>query len=234
MSGVDLARGALRAALESARKKGNSRTVKTNPRTAGRVVRRDRRESMSLGAAIGALVTERAWELPAAGASLREQWAAVAPQLAGHVAAIGYDADFGQLTVCPKSSAWATKVRLEQARAGRARCGSSCLVPFPRPSLPTPSRRPCRRWVDLAIAEPVERHFPGMRELSGKAFPETDPVQEDAPTPIVAARVQRRRQAAATETAALRRARAEKAERQAEPRHLEQTARRTASVRGCS
>ncbi|MEU9993726.1 hypothetical protein AB0E10_44800 [Streptomyces sp. NPDC048045] len=44
---------------------------------------------MSLGAAIGALLIERAWELPAAGASLRERWAAIAPELAGHVAAIG-------------------------------------------------------------------------------------------------------------------------------------------------
>ncbi|MFH8939543.1 DciA family protein [Streptomyces griseosporeus] len=79
-------------------------------------MRRDGRELMGLGAAIGALVTERAWELSAAGASLRERWAAIAPELAGHVAAVGYDADTGRLTVCPESSAWATKTRLEQAR----------------------------------------------------------------------------------------------------------------------
>jgi hypothetical protein len=46
-----------------------------------------------LGAAIGMLVNERAWELPAAGASLRERWEAIAPEFAGHVAAVGYDAD---------------------------------------------------------------------------------------------------------------------------------------------
>lgn len=79
-------------------------------------VRRDGREPMGLGAAIGALVTERAWELPAAGATLRERWAAIAPELAGHVVAVGFDADSGQLTVCPESSAWATKARLEQTR----------------------------------------------------------------------------------------------------------------------
>lgn len=39
----------------------------------------------------------------------------IAPELAGHVAAIGYDADTGGLTVCPKASAWAKKTRLEQA-----------------------------------------------------------------------------------------------------------------------
>lgn len=41
------------------------------------VVRRDGREPLGLGAAIGALVTERAWELPAAGATLRQRWAAI-------------------------------------------------------------------------------------------------------------------------------------------------------------
>ncbi|MFB7629844.1 hypothetical protein ACFC0M_02665 [Streptomyces sp. NPDC056149] len=34
--------------------------------------------------AMGVLVTERAWELPAAGTSLRERWAAIAPELARH------------------------------------------------------------------------------------------------------------------------------------------------------
>jgi hypothetical protein len=66
--------------------------------------------------ASGSLVTERAWELPAAGASLRERWAAIAPELAGHVAAVAYDPDSGQLTVCPESSVCATKTRLEQNR----------------------------------------------------------------------------------------------------------------------
>ncbi|WP_324614305.1 DUF721 domain-containing protein [Streptomyces sp. NRRL B-1140] len=96
-------------------KNGGGRTVQPKPRTAS-VVRRGGREPMGLGAAIGALVTERAWELPAAGATLRDRWAAIAPELAGHVAAVSYDADSGRLTVCPESSAWATKARLEQAR----------------------------------------------------------------------------------------------------------------------
>ncbi|MEU5161208.1 DUF721 domain-containing protein [Streptomyces sp. NPDC020875] len=79
-------------------------------------MRRDGREPVGLGAALGALVTDRAWELPAAGASLREWWAAIAPELTGHVAAVAYDPDSGRLTVCPESSAWATKARLEQTR----------------------------------------------------------------------------------------------------------------------
>ncbi|MFC9131875.1 DciA family protein [Streptomyces sp. NPDC057099] len=114
-SGVDLARVALRAAMEAARANGGGLKAKAKLRMV-RTVRRDGREPMGLGAAIGALVTERAWELPAAGATLRERWAAIAPELAGHVAAVSYDADSGQLTVCPESAAWATKARLEQTR----------------------------------------------------------------------------------------------------------------------
>lgn len=120
LSGVDLARVALRAALETARKNGgNGRTAKAKPRMTPSV-RHGGREPLGLGAAIGMLVNERAWELPAAGASLCERWEAIAPEFAGHVAAVGYDADSGRLTVCPESAAWATKLRLEQARVVQA------------------------------------------------------------------------------------------------------------------
>ncbi|MGW1189290.1 hypothetical protein [Streptomyces sp. NPDC002559] len=103
-SGVDLARDVLQAAMEAARANGGGRKAKSKPRLVC-TVRRDGREPMGLGAAIGALVTGRAWELPAAGATLCERWAAIAPELAGHVAAVSYDADSGQLTVCPESAA---------------------------------------------------------------------------------------------------------------------------------
>ncbi|MGW1711595.1 hypothetical protein ACWCP8_40875 [Streptomyces sp. NPDC002206] len=68
-SGVDLARVALRAAMEQARKNGGGQKAKQKLRPV-RTVRRDRHEPMGLGAAIGALVTERAWELPAAGGTV--------------------------------------------------------------------------------------------------------------------------------------------------------------------
>ncbi|MFE6625205.1 DUF721 domain-containing protein [Streptomyces sp. NPDC008086] len=71
--------------------------------------------------------------------------------------------------------------------------------------------RPSR--VDPAIAEAVERQTAAMRELSRRAFPEPDVVPADVPTSIEQARLERRRQAAATEAAALRRARAERAAR---------------------
>ncbi|MFF2779955.1 DciA family protein [Streptomyces sp. NPDC058052] len=248
-SGVDLARVALRAAMEAARKNGSGQKAKRKPR-AVTTVRRDGREPMGLGAAIGALVTERAWELPAAGATLRERWAAIAPELAGHVAAVAFDADSGRLTVCPESSAWATKARLEQARviaaantaAGRTVVNSlRILPPAPvsapadvaladlAPGVPTGPAKTresasegyrralaahqeavAPRRADPAIAEAVERQTTAMRELSRRAFPETDVAADDAPAPIEQARAQRRRQAAVTEAAALRRARAER------------------------
>ncbi|MGW2082722.1 DUF721 domain-containing protein [Streptomyces sp. NPDC001939] len=71
-------------------------------------------------------VTGRAWDLPAAGASLRERWAAIAPGLAGHVAAVSFDPDSGQLTVCPDSATWAPEARLEQAHVIEAASKTAC------------------------------------------------------------------------------------------------------------
>ncbi|MFF9690515.1 DUF721 domain-containing protein [Streptomyces sp. NPDC014623] len=79
--------------------------------------------------------------------------------------------------------------------------------------------------VDPGIAQAVERQNRAMRELGRRAFPEPPVVPDDAPAPIVQARVQRRRQAAMTEAAALRRARDKKAGREvAVPWRLDQMA----------
>ncbi|MEV6123105.1 hypothetical protein AB0M23_21765 [Streptomyces sp. NPDC052077] len=78
-----------------------------------------------------------------------------------------------------------------------------------------PTRRSRGRWSD------------GRRrcELSRRAFPEPKQAADNQPALMEQARLQRRRQAAATEAAALRRARAEKAGRTvAAPRCLERTA----------
>ncbi|MGW2109083.1 DciA family protein [Streptomyces sp. NPDC001948] len=79
--------------------------------------------------------------------------------------------------------------------------------------------------LDPGITQAMERQTRAMRKLSHRAFPESDVSADDAPAPIEQARAQRRRQAAATEAAALRRARAERADLDvAVPRRLEQTA----------
>ncbi|WP_432091481.1 DUF721 domain-containing protein [Streptomyces sp. NRRL F-5630] len=115
-SGADLARVALRAALEEARKNGAGRPASKAARPARPAPRRNGREPLGLGAAIEALLTERAWELPAAGATLRERWAVIAPDLAENVAAVAYDAHTGCLTLSPRTPAWATETRLRQTQ----------------------------------------------------------------------------------------------------------------------
>lgn len=71
------------------------------------------------------------------------------------------------------------------------------------------------RRIDPSIAQAVERQTTAMRALSARAFPEPEPVADDAPAPIEQARTERRRQADVSHAAALRRARAERAARQA-------------------
>lgn len=85
---------------------------KRRPRQA---VRRDGREPLGLGAAIGMMMTERGLVAPAAGGSVLARWetilAAAAPEFAGHVAAVAFDADSGRLDVVPDSPAYGTKLR---------------------------------------------------------------------------------------------------------------------------
>ncbi|MFJ7786919.1 DciA family protein [Streptomyces albidoflavus] len=146
-TGVDLARVALRAARETARRQGadTRRTAPAKPtirRTSGR-------EPVSLAGALDALITDRAWELPAAGGTLRDRWAAIAPQLAEHVAATGYNPKTGALTLCPDSAAWRTRTVHEQANiiaamnksAGRTVVRAVRILaprPLPAPAPPDP------------------------------------------------------------------------------------------------
>ncbi|MFS0697994.1 DUF721 domain-containing protein [Streptomyces nitrosporeus] len=114
LCGVDLARQALLAAREAARKNGaTSRKPKRRP--AGTVVRRDGREPLGLGSAISRMMTERGMTAPAAGGSVLAGFdtllATVAPELAGWVRAVGFDAETGRLDVVPDAPAVATKLR---------------------------------------------------------------------------------------------------------------------------
>src|SRR4051812_49427464 len=114
VSGVDLARQALLAAREQAKKNGAAATKKPKRRTR-QSVRRDGREPLGLGAAIGMMMTERGLVAPAAGGSILARWetilAAAAPELAGHVTAVAFDADSGRLDVVADSPAYGTKLR---------------------------------------------------------------------------------------------------------------------------
>ncbi|THA28404.1 DUF721 domain-containing protein [Streptomyces sp. A1277] len=267
LGGVDLARQALIAAREAAKKNGAA--IRKPKRRTTTVVRRDGREPLGLGAAIGMMMTERGMVAPAAGGSVLADFddilAAAVPELAGRVQATAFDAETGRLDVVPDAPAVGTKLRWsapkliaaanERVQGGHVRAlhvlapapvqtGSTttaAAAPAPAvPAVPVERRPPPDGYrraieahrqaappsrVDPGIAEAVERQTRAMRELSRRAFPEPDAVPDDAPAPIEQARLQRRRQAAATEAAALRRARDEKAGRTvAVPRRLEQTA----------
>ncbi|WP_051705949.1 hypothetical protein [Streptomyces albus] len=71
------------------------------------------------------------------------------------------------------------------------------------------------RRTDPSIAQAVERQTAAMRALSLQAFPGPEPVADDAPAPIEQARIERRRQTDVSHAAAVRRARAERAAREA-------------------
>ncbi|MFC9261365.1 hypothetical protein ACFT25_16305 [Streptomyces hydrogenans] len=61
------------------------------------------------------MMTERGPVAPAASGSVLAQWetilAAAAPELTGHVQAVGFDVDTGRLDVAPDAPAYGTKVR---------------------------------------------------------------------------------------------------------------------------
>ncbi|MFF9818974.1 hypothetical protein [Streptomyces sp. NPDC014006] len=61
------------------------------------------------------MMTERGMVAPAAGGSVLAQFddilAAAAPELAGHVQAVAFDADTGRLDVAPSAPAYGTKLR---------------------------------------------------------------------------------------------------------------------------
>ncbi|MFJ5611074.1 hypothetical protein ACIQCJ_17005 [Streptomyces sp. NPDC093221] len=65
-------------------------------------MRRDGREPLGLGEAIGMMMTERGLTVPAAGGSVL---AAAAPELVGHVPAVKFDSDTGRLGVVLDSPA---------------------------------------------------------------------------------------------------------------------------------
>ncbi len=254
LSGVDLARQALVAAREAAKKNGSA-TRKPKRRTTT-VVSRDGREPLGLGSAISRMLTERGMVAPVAGGSVLAQFdailAAAVPELAGRVQGVAFDAETGRLDVVPDAPAVGTKLRWsapklieaanERVRGANVRAlhilapapvkaGPATVAADPDPQSGTPTASVQRRTppdgyrraieahrqavvpsrVDPGIADAVERQTAAMRELSRRAFPEPPSVPDDAPAPIDQARVQRRRQAAMTEAAALRRARQERA-----------------------
>ncbi|MFE6270448.1 DciA family protein [Streptomyces goshikiensis] len=198
-SGVDLARVALRAAREAAKKNG-ARTAKSKPQPA-RTLRRDGRAPMGLGEALTALVAERGWDLPAAGADLCERWTALAPDLADHVAAVRYDAERGELTLCPDSTTWATKARLEASRiiADANRSTRTGAVRTVRVLSPGPLPASSAAADPDAVGTPVQEGPVRTRETAATGYHRALAAHQQAhtrrqPDPAIAAAVERQNQ----------------------------------------
>ncbi|MEV5921948.1 DciA family protein [Streptomyces pseudogriseolus] len=258
LSGIDLARVALQQARLAARNNGGE--ARAPRRRRATTVKRDGREPSGFAAVLQGLMADRAWELPAAGGSVLDQWpdiaGAVAPQLPHHVAAVAFHPETGQLDLRPDSPAYATQLRLITARivaTANSTVGTDAVrtvrvlppgtAPAPRTASEAPAAAPDASQapvktremgsagfhqalaahqavvppsrVDPSIAEAVERQTRAMRALSRRAFAEPEQAADDAPAPIEQAHTERRRQADASHAAALRRARAERAAREA-------------------
>ncbi|MGW7440361.1 DciA family protein [Streptomyces sp. NPDC054849] len=258
LSGVDLARVALHQAREAAKARGalgGTRKAKRTTRTAS--VRRDGREVAGFGAVLQGLLADRAWDIPAAGGGILDQWPdiadAVTTNLSAHVTAAAFNAESGQLDLRPDSPAYATQLRLLNARiiaAANDQAGTQAVrtirvlavaqtsAPEPRTAAPAPAAAvgpeapvrtrdmapegfhralaahqavPRTREMALDTAAAAARQARVLRELSQWAFPDQEE-PADEPAPIDSAVLQRRREFAATETAALHRARAERAQ----------------------
>ncbi|RKE02955.1 DciA family protein [Streptomyces sp. TLI_171] len=114
-SGIDLARVALKAARDAARTRGTDAaggaSATTRP-ARRRTLRTGGRDPIGLGAAFASLVTDRGWETPTAGGGVIDQWADIAPELAGKVAPVHYDPRTGRLDLQPATTAYATQLRL--------------------------------------------------------------------------------------------------------------------------
>jgi hypothetical protein len=162
-SGVDLARQALVAAREAAKKDGAA--AKKPKRRTGTVLRRDGREPLGLGAAIGMMMVERGMVAPTAGGSVLARFddilAAAAPELAGHVKAVKFDADTGRLDIAPDAPAYGTKLRWSApkliAAANEQVPGANVRalhVQAPAPIQAEPAPQPTKPAV------PVERQTP--------------------------------------------------------------------------
>ncbi|RPK94239.1 DciA family protein [Streptomyces sp. ADI98-10] len=118
VTGVDLARVALRAAKEQARARGAAAQQKKQARRGGGLrsgARSDGRDPLALGSAINRLITERGWESPAAVGGVMGRWPQIVGEdLAKHCVPLRYDdaPDARVLTVSCDSTAWATQLRL--------------------------------------------------------------------------------------------------------------------------
>ncbi|MGW4840084.1 DciA family protein [Streptomyces globisporus] len=213
-SGADLARIALqtaRAAAKSAPQPKRTRTATTRTQRSGG------REPLPFADALARMVAERGWATPAAAAatagSVIDQWPAIAPELAGKVEAVRYDATTGTLHLRPATPAYRTQLTLHQKQIttklnavvgpDTVRSWRSCGPPHslhPTPPLPRPAMLGHLRPLTRRNLLPCPGSLRGKRHRRGtvRPSPPTVPPGPGSSTPAPrsaprAGRVLRRR-----------------------------------------
>ncbi|MEU0271859.1 DciA family protein [Streptomyces sp. NPDC006307] len=111
---------------------------------------RDRRDPTGFATVLQSLIAERAWDIPASGGSILDQWpdiaSTVAPNLAAHATAVAFDAPTGRLDLRPDSPAYGTQLRLftkmiiaaANKRAGAAVVREVRVLPEGATTIPAP------------------------------------------------------------------------------------------------
>ncbi|MER6504986.1 DciA family protein [Streptomyces sp. NPDC001455] len=142
------------------------------------------------------MMTERGLVAPAAG-TLLDQWetilTAAAPELAGHVRAVGFDTDTGRLDVAPEAPAYGTKLRWitpkliaaanEQVQGANVRAvhvlapaptkaGLATAVADPAPQPTVPAVTVVRRTPPEGYRRAIEAHRQAARPLADPGIAE--------------------------------------------------------------
>ncbi|MGA5558853.1 hypothetical protein [Streptomyces lavendulocolor] len=96
------------------RRQAGKTEARQKPKRRTTTIVRDGRAPLAFGRAIEMMTTERGMVAPAAGGSILAQFeaclAAVAPELAGHIQAVKFDADTAAGTLSPTPPAYGTRV----------------------------------------------------------------------------------------------------------------------------
>lgn len=109
-SGPDLARQALASWKATAKK--TAATGATKPRKKRRAQYGDGRDPVGLGSILGKIGEDNEWRVGVKGGSITDQWAALCPELVGHVEPAGLDPATGRLDLRPGHHTAATQLRI--------------------------------------------------------------------------------------------------------------------------
>ncbi|RSS35228.1 DciA family protein [Streptomyces sp. WAC08241] len=205
MSGADLARLMLQRARQDAKKRGDDRPGPARRPKKKASIQYHGRAPVGLVGAFQSLLADRGWDVPAAGGSILDRWpdiaATIAPRLAAHTTAVGFDPETGQLDLLPDSPAYATQLRLMTPRiitAANETSGAAAVrtVRVRQPgTLPaTPAPAPASGKTAAEPAGPVktrENASAGFRRVLALHHEAWTPFQQD---PALAAAVDRQEQ----------------------------------------